>query len=102
LVKVFKVFSDEELYKVIINYKKKKICETFLSNNSSVPSLVFENRFKKNKIEKNFFNLEDQKLLKSYINNYFDLFSTKYTKEEELLMNQNIETKEYKFNGKIF
>jgi hypothetical protein len=98
-VKVFKIFSDCEEYKVLINYKKKKICENYLSNNSnsdSIPSLIFQKRFNENIIEKNFFPQDYQHLLKKYMNNYFNIFSTTYSKEEELLINSNIETKEFK------
>jgi hypothetical protein len=73
-IKIFKIFSIPEIFKLLINFKKKRIIINLLSqtNVSQISTILYELRLFNSINEKKKI-IDDEKII-NFNKNYFDLF----------------------------
>jgi hypothetical protein len=97
-IRIFKIFCEEEHYKILLNYKKKRLINSLTTNTNiqQIYTSILEKRLKNNIIEKNFFPKEFEKqVVVSYFNTNL-LYEKNYSEEKKKFINNTSESQEFK------
>jgi ABC-type phosphate transport system auxiliary subunit len=87
-IKIFKIFSESEIYKLILNYKKFRInCQLINEKKINVlSSKIIELRLKEKKIEKDY--KIQKNLLEGFQKNFFNLYTNELSENEKKIQEQ--------------